>query len=176
MQIRETIDNPSTASTESPPEDVITLVDSAGVALGVQHAFSAKTRAVRPGGVSIASRWVKIPLVGPERQDHKRTREGLQPASARGRRLTDRRRLTRLWKRLPAQARPVITRANNSKLATTTTALDQPEPNQASKCISNGQDRPSWFWHSKQYQEEARFCCLLGVTFQSLTRLTGISH
>jgi len=30
MQIRETIDNPSTASTESPPEDVIVLVDSAG--------------------------------------------------------------------------------------------------------------------------------------------------
>ena len=107
MQIRETIDNPSTASTESLPEDVITLVDSPGVALRVRHAFSAKTRAVRPGGVSIASRWVKIPLVGPERQDHKRTREGLQPASARGRRLTDRRRLTRLWKRLPAQARPV---------------------------------------------------------------------
>jgi hypothetical protein len=45
MQIRETIDNPSTASTESPPEDVIVLVDSAGVALGVQHAFSAKLRA-----------------------------------------------------------------------------------------------------------------------------------
>jgi hypothetical protein len=34
MRIRETIDNPSTASTESPPEDVIALVDSAGVALG----------------------------------------------------------------------------------------------------------------------------------------------
>jgi len=50
MQIRETIDNPSTASTESPPpEDVIVLVDNAGVALGVQHAFSAKVRAVRPG-------------------------------------------------------------------------------------------------------------------------------
>jgi len=45
MQIRETIDNPSTASTESPSEDVIVLVDSAGVALGVQHAFSAKVRA-----------------------------------------------------------------------------------------------------------------------------------
>jgi hypothetical protein len=42
MQIRETIDNPSTASTECPPEDVILLVDSTGVALGVQHAFSAK--------------------------------------------------------------------------------------------------------------------------------------
>ena len=39
MQIRETIDNPSTAS------DVIVLVDSAGVALGMQHAFSAKVRA-----------------------------------------------------------------------------------------------------------------------------------
>jgi hypothetical protein len=42
MQIRETIDNPSTASTECPPEDVIFLVDSTGVAFGVQHAFSAK--------------------------------------------------------------------------------------------------------------------------------------
>ena len=37
MQIRETIDNPSTASTESPPEDVIVLVDSAGVALEVRR-------------------------------------------------------------------------------------------------------------------------------------------
>ena len=64
MQIRDTIDNPSTASTESPREDAIVLVDSAGVALGVQQAFSAKTRAVRPGGVSIASRCVEIPLVG----------------------------------------------------------------------------------------------------------------
>jgi hypothetical protein len=64
MQVRETIDNPSTASTESPPEDVIVLVDRAGVALGVQHTFSAKVRAVRLGGVGIASRWVEIPLVG----------------------------------------------------------------------------------------------------------------
>ena len=63
MQIRDKIDNPSTASTDSPREDVIVLVDGAGVALGVQHAFSAKVRAVRPGGVSIASRWVEIPLV-----------------------------------------------------------------------------------------------------------------
>src|SRR6516225_4052567 len=119
---------------------------------------------------------IAVIAVLPERQDHRRAGEGLQPASVRGHRLTDRRRLTRLWKRLPAQTRPVITRANNSKLPTTTTALDQPEPNQASKCISNGHDRPSCFWHSKQHQEEARFCCLLGVTFQSLTRLTGISH
>jgi hypothetical protein len=66
MQIRDTIDNPSTASTESPPEDVIMLADSAGVALGVQHTFSAKVRAVCPGGVSIASRCVEIPLVGSE--------------------------------------------------------------------------------------------------------------
>ena len=66
----------------------------------------------------------------PERQDHRRAVEGLQPASAPGHLLTDRRRLTHLWKRLPAQGRPVITRANNSNLLTTTTALDQPEPNE----------------------------------------------
>ena len=94
----------------------------------------------------------------PERQDHGRVSEGLQPASARGHRLIDRRRLTRLWKRLPAQACPVITRANNSKLPTTTTALDQPEQNQPSKCISNGQDSQSCLWHSKQHQEEAAPC------------------
>jgi hypothetical protein len=64
MQIRDTIGNPSTASTESPPEDVIVLVDSAGVALEVQHAFGAKMRAVRRGGLSIVSRCVEIPLVG----------------------------------------------------------------------------------------------------------------
>jgi hypothetical protein len=45
MQIR--IGNPSTGPTESPPEDVVVLVDSAEVALKVQHAFSAKVRAVR---------------------------------------------------------------------------------------------------------------------------------
>jgi len=38
--------------------------------------------------------------------------------SARRHRLTGRRRLTRLWKRLPAQARPVITCADNPKLPT----------------------------------------------------------
>jgi hypothetical protein len=111
-----------------------------------------------------------------EQQDQRRTREGLQPVSARGHCLTDRRRLTRLWKRLPAQARPVITRANNSKLPTTATALDQPEPNQPSKCISNGQDSPSCLWHSKQHQEEARFRCPARCHVQSLTRLTVISH
>jgi hypothetical protein len=35
MQIRKTIGNPSTAATETLPEDVIVLVDGAGVALGV---------------------------------------------------------------------------------------------------------------------------------------------
>jgi hypothetical protein len=40
------------------------LVDSAGVAPGVQRAFSAKVRASAPAGVSSASRWVEIPLVG----------------------------------------------------------------------------------------------------------------
>ena len=65
MQIRETIDNPSTASTESPLEDVIVLADSAGVALGMQHAFSAKVRVVRDRGCGlIASRCVEIPLIG----------------------------------------------------------------------------------------------------------------
>ena len=62
-----------------------------------------------------------------------------------------------------------MTRANNSKLPTTTTALDQPELNQPSKCISNGQDSPSCLWHSKQHQEEARFCCLL-VARSNLSR------
>src|SRR4029453_7022756 len=52
-----------TAPTQSPPEDVIVLVDSAGVALGMQRAFSARVRAVHPGGASIASRCVEIPLV-----------------------------------------------------------------------------------------------------------------
>jgi hypothetical protein len=51
-------------------------------------------------------------------------REQREPAFARRHRLTDRRRLTLLRKRLPAQACPVIARANNSKLPTTTTALD----------------------------------------------------
>jgi hypothetical protein len=111
-----------------------------------------------------------------EQQDQRRTREGLQLPSVRGHRPTDRRRLTRLWKRLPAQARPVITRANNSKLPTTATAREQLEPNQPSNCVSNGQDSPSCLWHSRQHQEEAKFCCLPGVAFQSRTRLAGVSH
>ena len=84
MQIRETIDNPSTASTESPSEDVIVLVDSAGVALGVQHAFSAKVRAVRPGGVSIASRCVEIPLVGGNGQISGVLCQSMLPSDVRG--------------------------------------------------------------------------------------------
>ncbi|MET4204995.1 ATP-binding protein [Bradyrhizobium sp. LA6.12] len=48
-----------------PPEDVVVLADSAGVALGVRRPFCARVRNVRDhrGGV-IASRRVEIPLVG----------------------------------------------------------------------------------------------------------------
>jgi hypothetical protein len=143
MQIRETVDNPSTASTESPPKDVIVLVDSAGVALGVRrmkhsiegarrreaqarptlvvhrthwaptlvchwqqsadgrlschwdieiqpppflnkYGFSAKVRAVRPGGVSIASRWVEIPLVDGNGQISGVLCQSMPPSDARG--------------------------------------------------------------------------------------------
>jgi signal transduction histidine kinase len=66
MQIKETIGVPFRGSVESPPlEDVVVLVDSAGVALGVQRAFSARVRGVRDGGSGlIASRCVEIPVVG----------------------------------------------------------------------------------------------------------------
>lgn len=66
MQIKETIGVSLPASAESPSlEDVVVLVDSAGVALGVQRAFSARVRGVRDGGSGlIASRCVEIPLVG----------------------------------------------------------------------------------------------------------------
>jgi hypothetical protein len=84
MQIRKTIDNPSTASTESPPEDVIVLVDSAGVAPGVQHAFNAKVRAVPPAGVSSASRWVEIPLVGGNGQISGVLCQSMPPSDVRG--------------------------------------------------------------------------------------------
>src|SRR6516164_7350881 len=47
MKIRETIDNPSTASTEGLPEDVIVLVDSAGVALRVRRMKHSNERALR---------------------------------------------------------------------------------------------------------------------------------
>ena len=46
MQIKETPDVSFPGSVESPPlEDVVVLADSAGVALGVQRAFSARVRA-----------------------------------------------------------------------------------------------------------------------------------
>jgi signal transduction histidine kinase len=66
MQIKETIGVPFRGSVESPPlEDGVVLVDSAGVALGVQRAFSARVRGVRDGGSGlIASRCVEIPVVG----------------------------------------------------------------------------------------------------------------
>jgi hypothetical protein len=83
MQIRQTIDNPSTASTESPPEDVIVLVDSAGLAPGVPHAFNAKVRAVRPG-VGIASRWLEIPLVGGDGEISGVLCQSMPPSGVRG--------------------------------------------------------------------------------------------
>jgi len=66
MQIKDTIGVSFPGSAESPPlEDVVVLVDSAGVAFGVQRAFGARTRGVREGGSGvIASRCVEIPLVG----------------------------------------------------------------------------------------------------------------
>lgn len=66
MQIKETIGVSLPGSVESPPpEDVVVLVESAGVALGVQRAFSARVRGVRVGDRGlIASRCVEIPLVG----------------------------------------------------------------------------------------------------------------
>ena len=48
-----------------PLEDVVVLADSAGVALEVQRAFSARMRSVRNDGSGlIVSRYVEIPLVG----------------------------------------------------------------------------------------------------------------
>jgi len=67
MQIKETSVS-FLGSVEGPlPEDVVVLVDSAGVALGVQRAFSAKVRSARDcdNGL-IAPRSVEIPLVGPD--------------------------------------------------------------------------------------------------------------
>ena len=66
MQIKETPDLSSPGVVESPPlEDVVVLADSAGVALGVQRAFSARVRSVHEDGSGlIASRCVEISLVG----------------------------------------------------------------------------------------------------------------
>lgn len=66
MQIKETIGVSPPGSVEGQLlEDVVVLVDSAGVALGVERAFSARVRGVGDGSNSlIASRCVEIPLVG----------------------------------------------------------------------------------------------------------------
>jgi nitrogen-specific signal transduction histidine kinase len=66
MQIKETPDVSFPGVVESPPrEDVVVLADSAGVAFGVQRAFSARVRSAREDGSDlIASRCVEIPLVG----------------------------------------------------------------------------------------------------------------
>ncbi len=66
MQIKETIGISFSGSVETPPlEDGVVLADSAGIALGVQRAFSARVRSVRDDDSGlIASRRVEIPLVG----------------------------------------------------------------------------------------------------------------
>jgi Histidine kinase-, DNA gyrase B-, and HSP90-like ATPase len=65
MQIKETMGVSFPGSVERPlPEDVVVLVDGAGVALGVQRAFSARVSGVRDGGSGlVASRCLEIPLV-----------------------------------------------------------------------------------------------------------------
>src|SRR5262245_26916452 len=66
MQIKETSEVSFPGVVESPPlEEVVVLADSAGVALGVQRAFSARVRSVRDDGRGLmAFRCVEIPLVG----------------------------------------------------------------------------------------------------------------
>jgi signal transduction histidine kinase len=66
MQIKETPDVSFPGVVDSPPlEDVVVLADSAGVALEVQRAFSARMRSVRDDGSGlIVSRCMEIPLVG----------------------------------------------------------------------------------------------------------------
>ena len=65
MQIKETDGVSFPGSVESPPlEDVVMLVDSAGVALGVQRAFGSRVGGVRDSGGRLIARCVEIPLVG----------------------------------------------------------------------------------------------------------------
>ncbi|MFC7397255.1 ATP-binding protein [Chelatococcus sp. GCM10030263] len=64
MQNEETIGVLLSSSVERPPlQDVVVLVDSAGVAIGVQRAFSARVLGDRDSDL-IASRWVEIPIIG----------------------------------------------------------------------------------------------------------------
>jgi signal transduction histidine kinase len=65
MQIKETMGVSFPGSVERPlPADVVVFVDGAGVALGVQHAFSARVSGVRDGDSGlIASRCLEVPLV-----------------------------------------------------------------------------------------------------------------
>ncbi|MDQ8727626.1 ATP-binding protein [Bradyrhizobium sp. LHD-71] len=66
MQIRGKTGILQPDSVESIPlEDVVVLVDRAGVAIGVQPTFSARVGGVGDRGSTInASRWVEIPIVG----------------------------------------------------------------------------------------------------------------
>lgn len=65
MQIKETIGDSFRGSVESEPlEDVVVLVDSAGVAFGAQRGFSPRVRRVGDRSF-VTSRCVEIPVVGP---------------------------------------------------------------------------------------------------------------
>ncbi|VIO71506.1 Sensor kinase CckA [Bradyrhizobium ivorense] len=66
MQIKYSSDIPIPGAGERPPpEDVVVLVDSVGVALGVRRSFGARVRNVSDHGSGvIPSRRVEIPLVG----------------------------------------------------------------------------------------------------------------
>lgn len=65
MQIKETIDVSFPGPVESPLlDDIVVLVDSAGVALGVQRTFSARVRGVRDGSSGLITKCVEIPLIG----------------------------------------------------------------------------------------------------------------
>ncbi|RXH24173.1 histidine kinase [Bradyrhizobium nanningense] len=69
MQIKKTVGASFPSSIESLlPQDVVVLVDSAGVALGVRRAFSAEEGSVYDGGGGLAKRCVEIPLVGSDRE------------------------------------------------------------------------------------------------------------
>jgi hypothetical protein len=86
MQIKETIGVSFPGPVERPPlEDVVVLVDGAGVAPGVQRAVSARVSGVRDGASSlVASRYVEIPLVGSDGEVSGILYHGHQRADRRG--------------------------------------------------------------------------------------------
>ncbi|QOZ28428.1 nitrogen regulation protein NR(II) [Bradyrhizobium sp. CCBAU 51753] len=65
MQIKDTPDVSFPGAVEGPPlEGIVVLADSAGVAFGVQRAFTARVRIFRDNGSGLIATCVEIPLVG----------------------------------------------------------------------------------------------------------------